>query len=99
MARALKVAVQMDPIQGIDIDADSSFALALEAQARGHGLYHYLPRDLSYRQGRISAKARPFEVRRERGRHVSFGAPESIDLATLDVVAVVTGPAAGSSAR
>lgn len=83
---SLAVAIQMDPLETVDIDADSSFALALEAQARGHGLYHYLPRDLSYRQGRISAKARPFEVRRERGRHVSFGAPESIDLATLDVV-------------
>ena len=83
---SLAVAIQMDPLETVDIDGDSSFALALEAQARGHGLYHYLPRQLSYRQGRIVATARPFEVRRERGNHVTFGAPETIDLATLDVV-------------
>ncbi len=47
---SLAVAIQMDPIEGIDIDADSSFALALEAQRRGHGLYHYLPQDLSLRK-------------------------------------------------
>lgn len=83
---SLAVAIQMDPLETVNIDADSSFALVLEAQARGHGLYHYLPRHLSYRHGRIVAKARPFEVRREHGNHVSFGAPEAIDLATLDVV-------------
>ena len=44
---SLAVAIQMDPMGPIDIDADSSFALALEAERRGHGLYHYLPRDLS----------------------------------------------------
>ena len=83
---SLAVAIQMDPLEAVNIDGDSSFALALEAQKRGHGLYHYLPRQLSYRQGRIVATARPFEVRRERGNHVSMGAPETIDLATLDVV-------------
>ena len=83
---SLAVAIQMDPLETVNIDADSSFALALEAQRRGHGLYHYLPRQLSYRNGRIVATARPFEVRRERGNHVSFGTPETIDLATLDVV-------------
>jgi glutathione synthase len=83
---SLAVAIQMDPLETVNIDTDSSFVLALEAQQRGHGLYHYLPRDLSYRHGRIVAKAKPFEVRREHGRHVSFGAPEQIDLATLDVV-------------
>jgi glutathione synthase len=83
---SLAVAIQMDPIESVDVDADSTFALALEAQARGHGLYHYLPRQLSYRNGRVVARARPFEVRREPGRHVSLGAPETIDLATLDVV-------------
>jgi glutathione synthase len=83
---SLAVAIQMDPLETVDIDGDSSFALALEAQARGHGLYHYLPRQLSYRNGRVVASARPFRVRRERGRHVEFGAPETIDLATLDVV-------------
>ncbi|HET6469497.1 MAG TPA: glutathione synthase [Geminicoccaceae bacterium] len=83
---SLAVAIQMDPLEGVDIDADSSFALALEAQARGHGLYHYLPKDLSYRQGRVYARARPFQLRRERGNHVSFGTPEVLDLVTMDVV-------------
>jgi glutathione synthase len=83
---SLAVAIQMDPLETVDIDGDSSFALALEAQRRGHGLYHYLPRQLSYRQGRIVATARPFQVRREPGNHVAFGAPETIDLATMDVI-------------
>ena len=83
---SLAVAIQMDPLETVDIEADSSFALALEAQTRGHGLYHYLPRQLSYRQGRIVATARPFRLRRERGKHVEFGSPETIDLATMDVV-------------
>lgn len=83
---SLAVAIQMDPLESVDIDADTTFALALEAQARGHGLYHYLPRDLSYRNGRVLAKARPFAVRREKGRHVSFGAVETVDLAAMDVV-------------
>jgi glutathione synthase len=83
---SLAVAIQMDPLETVNIDADSTFALALEAQARGHGLYHYLPKHLSYRNGRVVAKARPFAVRREHGNHVGFGSPETIDLATLDVV-------------
>ena len=48
---SLAVAIQMDPVENIDIDADSTFALALEAQNRGHALYYYLPRDLSFRHG------------------------------------------------
>ena len=47
---SLAVAIQMDPLETVDIDGDSSFALVLEAQRRGHGLYQYLPRQLSYRQ-------------------------------------------------
>ena len=61
---SLAVAIQMDPIEWIDIDADSTFVLALEGQRRGHGLYHYLPTDLSYDHGRVMARARPLEVRR-----------------------------------
>ncbi|MCB2009134.1 MAG: glutathione synthase [Geminicoccaceae bacterium] len=83
---SLAVAIQMDPLESIDIDADSTFALAMEAQARGHGLYHYLPQDLSYRQGRIVGRARPFEVRREKGHHFTAGEAEIIDLATVDAV-------------
>jgi glutathione synthase len=83
---SLAVAIQMDPIEPIDIDADSSFALALEAQRRGHGLYHYLPKNLFLKNGRIYAKAQPLKVRREKGNHFTLGAAEVLDLATMDVV-------------
>ncbi|MGB0571007.1 MAG: glutathione synthase [Alphaproteobacteria bacterium] len=83
---SLAVAIQMDPIDSIDIDGDSTFAMALEAQTRGHGLFHYLPRDLSLRDGRVIAGARPLEVRREAGNHFSLGAVEILDLAGVDVV-------------
>lgn len=83
---SLAVAIQMDHIAGVDIAADSTFVLALEAQARGHGLYHYLPKDLFLRDGRAFARAQPLQVRDEMGNHHSLGAPEVIDLATLDVV-------------
>jgi glutathione synthase len=83
---SLAVAIQMDPIEHIDIDADSTFALALEAQARGHALFYYLPRQLSLRAGRIIARACPLEVRRQAGAHFTRGAGETVDLATFDVV-------------
>jgi glutathione synthase len=83
---SLAVAIQMDPIDAIDINGDSTFALALEAQARGHGLYHYLPQDLSLREGRVIAKARPLSVRREKGNHFTLGEAETLDLAGVDVV-------------
>ena len=83
---SLAVAIQMDPVESVDIDADSTFALALEAQARGHTLHHYLPRGLSLAAGRVVARARPLEFRRKRGDHYSLGRPELLDLATLDVV-------------
>jgi glutathione synthase len=82
----LAVAFQMDPIESIDIDGDSSFALALEAQQRGHTLYHYLPHSLALSKGRIFALARPVEVRRARGDHYKLGEPKRVDLATLDIV-------------
>ncbi len=83
---SLAVAIQMDPVETIDIDGDSSFVLGLEAQRRGHGLYHYLPQELSLRDGRVYARMRPLELRREAGNHASQGEAQSIDLATLDVV-------------
>ena len=83
---SLAVAFQMDPIEGVDIDADSSFVLGLEAQARGHSLYHYLPRDLAMIDRRVVARVRPMELRREKGNHVTLGAPEMSDLALMDVV-------------
>ncbi len=83
---SLAVAIQMDPIETVNIDADSSFVLALEAQKRGHALFHYLPRQLFFREQRVYATARSLEVRRERGNHFTLGAPQTIDLATLDIV-------------
>jgi glutathione synthase len=82
----LKVAFQMDPIAGVDIDADSTFRLAEEAQARGHALFVYGPDRLALDGGRITARGHPVTVRRMRGDHVTFGAAERIDLASRDVV-------------
>ena len=83
---SLAVAIQMDPIESIDIDADSTFMLAMEAQARRHALFHYLPEALVFRQNRLYAHAQPLEVRREKGNHCTLGAPELLDLETLDVI-------------
>jgi glutathione synthase len=83
---SLAVAIQMDPIETIDINGDSTFVLALEAQARGHALFHYLPRHLFFREGRVYARARPLQVRRERGNHATLGTAEVVDLATMDIV-------------
>jgi glutathione synthase len=83
---SLAVGIQMDPIESINIDADSTFVLALEAQRRGYGLFHFHPRSLLFRDGRVLARARPLQVRRERGNHASLGEETLLDLATLDVV-------------
>jgi len=83
---SLTVAIQMDPLDAIDIDADSTFVLALEAQARGYTLYHYLTEDLALNQNTLTATARPLIVRREKGNHFDLGAPERLDLAAVDVV-------------
>ena len=82
----LVVAIQMDPIASVNIDADSTFVLALEAQARGHALYHYLPQHLSLKDGRVTARGQRLEVRRERGRHHTLGPLETIELAAADVI-------------
>jgi len=83
---SLAVAIQMDAIESIDIDADSSFMLAMEAQRRGHALYYYLPRALTFEDSRLYAWAQRLEVRREKGNHFTVGQPERVDLATMDVV-------------
>jgi len=83
---ALKVAIQMDPIDAIDIDGDSSFRIAEEAQARGHSLFFYTPDKLAYREGSVLAKGWPLDVRREKGNHFTLGAEAEIDLADWDVV-------------
>ena len=83
---SLAVAIQMDPIEGIDIDADSTFVLALEAQRRGHALFHYLPQHLALKNGRVVAWVRPLTVRRAKGKHATLGEAALVDLATMDVV-------------
>jgi glutathione synthase len=82
----LKIAFQMDPIDAIDINADSSFRLAEEAQARGHELFYYTPDKLAYQAGRITARGWPLTVQRVEGDHFSLGAEAEIDLADWDVV-------------
>ena len=82
----LKVALQMDPIGSVNIDADSTFGIALEAQARGHSLFFYTPDKLAFVAGRVVARGWPIEVRREVGNPVSYGAEVEADLAEFDVV-------------
>jgi glutathione synthase len=82
----LTVAIQMDPIEKIDINGDSTFALALEAQKRGHTLSYYGPRDLSWRDGKVTALMRPLSVRNVKGDHFTLGEAMARDLSTLDVV-------------
>jgi len=83
---ALIVAIQMDPIEKIDIAGDSTFALALEAQSRGHTLLYYGPRDLTFRDGVVSAVIRPLEVRATKGDHFSLGEAQRLDLSKTNVV-------------
>ena len=83
---SLNVAIQMDPIDSIDIAGDSTFVLALEAQRRGHNLYYYLPQALTYRNGKVMARSQPLTVRRELGNHFDLGESELVDLGRMDVV-------------
>ena len=83
---ALTVAVQMDPVEKIDIAGDSTFALMLEAQKRGHCLLYYGPRDLSFRENKVTAKVRPLNVRAVRGDHFALGEAFVYDLSAADVV-------------
>ncbi|HVI99170.1 MAG TPA: glutathione synthase [Sphingomonas sp.] len=76
----LRVAVQMDPLDKINIAGDSSFALMLSAQTRGHSLFHYAPEDLNYADGHVWTEAHPVTVQRVEGDHFTFGAPVRLDL-------------------
>ena len=96
MSQTLTVAVQMDPIETVNIDGDSTFALMLEAQRRGHRMWHYDVRNMSLHEGkqspggprteRLLARARPVTVQRKAGGHYAFGPAETLDLATMDTV-------------
>ncbi len=100
MTHPLKVAVQMDPIETVNIDGDSTFALMLEAQRRGHAMWHYDVRSMSLHEGeqspgegaagrrteRLTARARPVTVQRRAGDHYRFGDLATLDLGTMDTV-------------
>jgi glutathione synthase len=83
---ALTVAIQMDPVERVDIAGDSTFALGLEAQARGHKLLYYGPRDLTLRERDVVARVRPLSLRNTRGDHFSLGESSVYDLSEADVV-------------
>jgi glutathione synthase len=82
----LTVAVQMDPIERITISGDSTFALLLEAQARGHKLLYYTPDALTLDGSRVLAQARPIAVRDIQGEHATLGEASAVDLGSVDVV-------------
>ncbi|MCA2009089.1 glutathione synthase [Tritonibacter mobilis] len=82
----MKIAFQMDPIMGVDINADSSFRLAEEAQKRGHELFYYGPDQLAYQEGRITARGHDMVVQRVAGTPAKLGELREVDLAEFDVV-------------
>mgnify|MGYP005989988621 FL=1 len=82
----MKIAFQMDPIGDVDINADSSFRLAEEAQLRGHSLFFYSPDKLAYQEGRITARGHEFTVQRVQGNHAQLGPEVEVDLAGFGVV-------------
>ena len=83
---ALNVAVQMDPIERINVRGDSTFALLLEAQKRGHRLSYYTPDRMALAQGHLFATVQPLTVRDTVGDHFTLGEGRRIELSTLDVV-------------
>ncbi len=83
---ALKVAVQMDPVEGININTDTTFLMMEQAQARGHALWVYQPERLAFEDGKVTARARPLQLRRLVGDHHTLGEVEVLDLAQVDVV-------------
>ncbi|TNJ44826.1 glutathione synthase [Phaeobacter sp. B1627] len=82
----MKIAFQMDPIMGVDINADSSFRLAEEAQKRGHTLFYYAPDQLAYQEGRVTARGHDMTVQRIAGDPAVLGELREVDLAEFDVV-------------
>ena len=82
----MKIAFQMDPIEDVDINADSTFRLAEEAQNRGYDLYVYTPNDLTFNRGKVAAKVRSINLKRTIGDHVNFGAVELLELSEFGVI-------------
>lgn len=82
----MKIAFQMDPIQTVNIDADSTFRIAEEAQARGHELFFYTPDHLAFQEGKVTARGHYFTVQRVQGQHADLSEMQEVDLADFDVV-------------
>ena len=82
----LAIAIQMDPIESIDIDADSTFVIALEAQRRGHKLFYYQPKNLTLRHHQLVARGWDLTLERRKGSHFQLGEPRTVALAEFDVV-------------
>ena len=86
-SKPLRIAIQMDPIEHVNIDGDSTFAMAEEAQIRGYEIFVYQVETLSWQEGKVSARAKPAKVQRVKGDHVSLGKEVVLDLAEdVDVV-------------
>ena len=83
---SLKIAVQMDHISTVKIAGDTSFALSLEAQRRGHSLFHYTPDRLSLRDGKVFARIEEMQLRDVEGDHFTLGEPVRTDLSEMDVI-------------
>jgi glutathione synthase len=83
---SLKVAVQMDPIQKINIKGDSTFALLLEAEKRGHSLSYYTTDRLAMRDGRVFTTVESLKVRDQAGDHFTLGEARRVDMSAFDVV-------------
>ncbi|WP_085033840.1 glutathione synthase [Ensifer aridi] len=86
MAGIVNVGVQMDHVSGITIAGDSTFAMSLEAQARGYRLFHYTPDKLSLRDGKVYATVQHMTLRDVKGDHFTLDEPERVDLSTMDVI-------------
>ena len=82
----MKIAFQMDPIQTVNIDADSTFRIAEEAQARGHELFFYTPDHLAFQEGKVTARGHYFTVQRVQAQHADLSEMQEVDLADFDVV-------------
>ena len=83
---SLKVAVQMDPIEGINIEGDTTFLMMESAQARGHSLFVYTTDTLAMDEGRVFARGRQVSVQRRVGDHAELGDYRKVDLAAFDVI-------------
>lgn len=89
----LKIAIQMDPIEGVNVNADTTFDMALEAHSRGHSIWVYQPGALQLNYGDVLTRARAIEeIQRKQGEHVTLSAPEMLDLRSVDVVLIRQDP-------